>query len=249
MGFDSDEAGFELVTETIEACEHSIDITAFREILVAWGKEHFRPFPWRLTESPYHILIAEVMLHRTQAIQVVPVYTQFIERYPDIRALAGATKEDFHDTLSSLGLRWRIDLILDMKAGLMSQFEGEVPREKSELLSLSGVSDYIASAVRCFAWNLPEALIDTNTVRIVGRLFAVEVKDSSRRNRRFRTIIQAMVDPARPREYNYALLDLANHFCDKQRPCCVGCPVIGFCNHGALRMAKQAVDIRECESR
>jgi len=188
------------------------------------------------------------MLHRTQAIQVVPVYAKFIERYPDVRALAGAQGEELHEILASLGLRWRIDLILEMTAGLMSRFGGEVPREKSDLLSLPGVSDYIASAVRCFAWNLPEALIDTNTVRIMGRLFGLEVKDSSRRNRGFREIIQAMVDPARPREYNFALLDLAGQVCDKKKPCCTGCPVFGYCKHDALSVAKQVAGIRKCES-
>jgi A/G-specific adenine glycosylase len=188
------------------------------------------------------------MLHRTQAIQVVPVYTKFIERYPDIRALAAVNGEELHQVLSSLGLRWRIDLILDMVAGLMSRFDGEVPSEKRDLLSLPGVSDYIASAVRCFAWNLPEALVDTNAVRIAGRLFGLEVKDSSRRNRRFREIIREMVDPVRPREYNYALLDLANQVCEKKKPRCVECPVFGYCKNGALSISKKVLEIQACDS-
>lgn len=221
----------------------SIDIIAFRKILIAWGEEHFRPFPWRFTEDPYRILIAEVMLHRTQAIQVVPVYKGFIERYPHILALAGATTEDLHEILSSLGLRWRINLLEEMAADIMARFGGQVPREKKELLSLPGVSDYIASAVRCFAWNLPEPLIDTNTVRIAGRLCGLEIKDSSRRNRRFRMIIQELVDHEQPRNFNYALLDLANHVCAKKKLGCVECPVFKYCRHGAVLLAKNVAGL------
>ena len=221
----------------VEADGHAIEATVFHKALIAWGREHFRPFPWRLTEDPYRILVAEVMLHRTQAPQVVPVYEQFIARYPDVPALARASREELHDALYSLGLRWRIDLIQAMAAQLMTHFEGQIPREKADLLSLPGVSEYIAGAVRCFAWNLPEPLMDTNTVRVVGRLFGLEVRDSSRRNRRFRELIAALVDPEEGRAYNYAMLDLAEQVCmKKQPPECGGCPVQKCCAYGASAM-------------
>ncbi len=218
------------MAEIVEADGHTIDAVVFREALIAWGQEHFRSFPWRLTEDPYRILMAEVMLHRTQASQVVPVYERFIGCYPDVPSLAQATKEELHNALYSLGLRWRIDLIHEMAAELMASFNGQVPREKADLISLPGVSEYIAGAVRCFAWNLPEPLIDTNTVWVVGRLFGLEIKDSSRRNRRFRELITALVNPDEPREYNYALLDLADQLCMKKRPpVCRRCPVVKWC--------------------
>jgi len=210
-------------------------IALFRRKLITWGREHFRHFPWRLTEDPYRILIAEVMLHRTQALQVVPVYENFIKRSPDIPKLAQASKEELRRILYSLGLRWRIDLIHAMAADLMTRFGGQVPHEKADLLSLPGVSEYIAGAVRCFAWNLPEPLMDTNTVRVVGRLFGLEIKDSSRRNRRFKELIAALVDPDEPRAYNYALLDLADQVCmKKQPPDCKRCPVLKWCSYGTF---------------
>src|SRR2546428_7455754 len=152
--------------EIIEANSHILDVNDFRTALLKWGREHFRPLPWRLSEDPYHTLAAELMLHRTQAPQVVPVYERFLRSYPSLPALGAASLEQLHQILYPLGLRWRIDLIHKMVADLITRFDGQVPCEKHELLSLPGVSDYIASAVRCFAWNLPEALIDTNTVRI-----------------------------------------------------------------------------------
>ena len=182
--------------------------------------------------------MAEVMLHRTQASQVVPIYEQFIKRYPTVSTLAKAKRKTLHDVLYPLGLHWRIDLIPDMTSDLMVNFNGRVPREKEALLTLSGISEYIASAVCCFAWNQPQPLIDTNTVRVIGRLFGLEIKDSSRRNRCFRELIAGLVDPDEPRTYNYALLDLAEGVCMKKRqPDCFRCPVRKYCTYGTKVLA------------
>lgn len=222
---------------------HTIDALVFRQVLISWGQEHYRSFPWRRTEDPYRILMADVMLHRTQALQVVPVYERFIRIYPDAASLARASTEDLHKLLFPLGLRWRVDLIYKMAAKIADRFEGQIPREKAELLSLPGVSDYIASAVRCFSWNLPDPLIDTNTVRVIGRLFGLKIKDSSRRNRHFRELITALVDPKHPRAYNYALLDLAHLICHKRKaPECTRCPVQAHCVYGIERLRSDKQD-------
>jgi A/G-specific adenine glycosylase len=212
---------------------HSIDLGAFRAVLVSWGRENLRSYPWRLTEDPYLILAAEIMLHRTQARQVVPIYERFIAAYPTPEALAQAEVEELHSALYSLGLRWRIELLAAMARDLMNRFGGQVPKGREDLLSLPGVSDYICSAVRCFAWGYPDPLVDTNTVRVVGRLFGLEVKDSSRRNRTFRELLTALVDPEQPQAYHYALLDLADTLCTKRRlPRSEQCPLLAWCKYG-----------------
>lgn len=206
-------------------------IAWLRQALLAWGAEHFRPFPWRLTTNPYRILIAEILLHRTQVKQVVPVYQEFIGRYPDIHTLAQADRETLHATLYSLGLRWRVNLLHEMAQAIVQRHGGEIPRHREALLALPGVSQYVAGAVRCFAWNEPEVLMDTNTVRVIGRLLGWEVKDSSRRSKRFRQALEALLDPREPRAFNYALLDLAHLVCLKrQQPLCGECPLRPFCS-------------------
>ena len=173
------------------------------------------------------------MLHRTQAIQVLMVYERFMEFYPDLQALNQASKEQLYDLLQSIGLNWRIDLIPKMAHELIVRFDGHIPHDKTALLSLPGVSSYIASAVRCFTWNLPETLIDTNTTRVIGRLFGLEIKDSSRRNPIFRESLAKPVDPDKPKIYTYALLDLANQICTKRKPPnCSSCPVLHHCLYG-----------------
>lgn len=208
-------------------------LKSFRNVLIIWGKERFRTFPWRLTRDPYAILLAEVMLHRTQVAQVVPVYQAFIQQYPNVSSLAGASQTDIQTSLASLGLHWRVGLIYQMAQQISNRFDLQIPQEKADLLSLPGVSEYVAGAVRCFAWNFPEHLIDTNTVRIAGRVFGLETKDSSRRNSRFRRLLATIVDPDHPRDYNYALIDLAHLVClKKQLPLCQECPIQQFCCFG-----------------
>lgn len=222
----------------IECNEHTVNATSFRKILISWGRKNFRIFPWRLTDDPYRLLIAEIMLHRTQARQVVPVYNRFIEAYPDLQTLAHAPVEDLRKVLYPLGLPGRVDHFISMIDELMTRFNGQIPSQKSDILSLTGVSEYIASAVRCFGFHQPEALVDTNTVRVIGRVFLLEMKDSSRRNPLFRKLISALADPRRPEAYNYALLDLADEVCTKKRPPdCLNCPVRRWCLYGTLALS------------
>ena len=212
---------------------NTFDVVSFRQDLIAWGHDNFRHFSWRLTTDPYQILLAELMLHRTQASQVAPIYQRFIKNYPDMISLTRTTREELHSVLYSLGLRWRVDLIMDMVSQINERFAGQIPQEKADLISLPGVSDYIASALRCFAWNMPDAIIDTNIVRVAGRVFDIETKDSSRRNPLFRKLITSLVDPNEPRLYNFALLDLAAQVCTKvQHPLCQICPVQKYCFYG-----------------
>jgi A/G-specific adenine glycosylase len=231
--------------ESAEQVIHSVDVTKFSHHLITWGQQNFRPFPWRFTENPYHILVAEVMLHRTQALQVVPVYEQFIRRYPNVTALAQASKAELLTILHSLGLHQRIDLLHTMASQLANHHHGEIPFDKRELLNLAGVSDYIASAVRCFGWNQPEPIIDTNSVRVVSRLFLIEARDSSRRNRHFKTAIATLVDAIEPRTYNYALLDLAAQICVKrEHPHCEQCPVSDVCAYGTATLNRRQYNFR-----
>lgn len=221
------------MVDLVQANNHTLDAILVRQAIIRWGQDNFRAFPWRLTRDPYKILMSEVMLHRTQADQVVPVYEHFVEKYPDILRLAKATREELRETLYSLGLHWRIDLVFEMAQALSSRFDAQIPVEKTQLLSLPGVSEYIAGAVRCFAWNLPEPLADTNTVRVAGRLFGLTVKDSSRRNRQFRNLLTAMLDQESPRLYNFAVLDLADKICMKKvEPLCKECPLVQWCLYG-----------------
>ena len=222
----------------------STKIEEYRAKIKKWGERNYRDFPWRRTRDPYKVLLAELMLHRTQAVQVVKIYESFIREYPDIKALAKANKSELHRVLFTLGLRWRIDLIKDMIEAIVDKYESRIPKDKSELMSLPGISEYIACSVRCFAWNMAEPLRDTNTVRVIGRIHNIDVKDSSRRNSRFRDLAVELVDPEEPRAYNFALLDLADQVCTKkEEPKCNACPLNTLCSYNGDKQIKRGKTI------
>lgn len=220
------------------------DVASFRDALITWGEGHYRPFPWRDTREPYRVLIAEIMLHRTRAGQVVPVYQSFLDSFPDVQAVAATSPSDILASMRSLGLRWRAELVQRMAENILEQFAGKVPRAREQLLSLPGISDYIASAVRCFAWSEADALIDTNTVRVVGRLCGFPVTDYTRRMQSFRALAQSLVDVDRPRAYHLAMLDHADAVCiSVQEPRCSECPLLSWCHFGRRRMdQRQSAD-------
>lgn len=200
--------------------------------LLVWGEIHLRDFPWRATRDPYAVLVAEVLLHRTQALQVVPVYHELVARYPDAVAFAGAKLDDLEELLYPLGLRWRIPLLSNMAKQLKSSFNGQVPPSSDLLQTLPGVGPYIASATVCFAFDLPEIILDTNTVRILGRLVGIPINDGSRRSKKFRTLMWVLLDQRNPRLFNLSLLDLAALVCLPSVPRCVACPLVDLCAFG-----------------
>lgn len=219
-------------------------LVSLRKALLEWGQKNCRSFPWRLTKDPYRILVAEVMLHRTQARQVIPIYEKFIRRYPNIHALHQSSPQELYTLLRPLGLRWRNRLIRRMTKDLVRKFAGQVPRDKDALKRLPGVSDYIAGAVRCFAWDEPEILLDTNTVRVASRLFGVPSRDSSRRSKTFRDLLGKLLDRDHPRAFNLALLDLAQVICTAGRsPATSVCPLNPWCTFAHnLPLARKPVD-------
>jgi len=205
--------------------------TAVRERLLAWGREHLRSFPWRETRDPYRVLVAEALLHRTRADQVLPVYREFLRRFPDLPALARAPLEEVLGVLRPLGLHWRSRLLHEMAVRILQETGGYVLPDRKWLCSLPGVSDYIASAVLCLAFGKPEPMLDASSVRVLGRLLGIRVTDGSRRSRRFRDLHMQLMAGDSPREFNLALVDLGALVCRPAQPRCGECPLQDLCVH------------------
>ena len=180
-------------------------------------------------------MMAEMMLRRTQARQVVKTYENFIAKYPDACALAMAPAEEVAHSLFSLGLAWRVPAFQQIARALVAQYEGMVPSSYEALVALPGIGDYVASAVCCFAFNQAIIIVDTNTVRVAGRLFGVPTHAESRRRKPIRALLQALLDTENPKSYNYAMLDLAALLCTPANPNCSVCPLLSYCVTGQER--------------
>jgi len=214
------------------------ELAKFRSELMKWWIIHKRKFPWRETEDPYRILVAEVLLHRTKAEQVIPVYSAFISEFPDVFSLAESSKDKVVRMVYPLGLRWRAELLHEMAKEIVRR-GGKIKPDKAWLCSLPGVSDYIASAVMSFAFNKPEPVLDTNTVRIIGRLTGTPVTDGSRRSRKFREIYLRFMNHNNPKVFNMAMIDLGALVCRVRTPLCAECPLRRWCTyHRKISLAK-----------
>lgn len=219
---------------------NKIDRQELSQELLNWWILCKRLFPWRETRDPYKILVSEVLLHRTRAEQVVSTYDQFVRKFPNVYALSASSLKEITQILRPLGLNWRIKYLHKMAKIIVENYEGKIPSNKKELESLPGVGDYISSAVRCFAFCYPETLLDTNTVRILGRIFGRKITDASRRKKAFRDLARLIFDSDRPREFNFGLIDLGALICKSKEPLCTICPLIQMCQMG-LKRSRQAI--------
>lgn len=215
---------------------NSIDRSKLGEKLLKWWVTNQRKFPWRETHDPYRILVSELLLHRTRAEQVAPVYTKFVEKYPRIEEAAASNLDEVKKLLHPLGLLWRTKLLHELFVLLLKKYQAKIPLQKDELESLPGISHYIAGAVRCFAFGCPEPLLDTNTVRVLGRIFELQVTPESRRSKLFQEKAELILDRKNCRKFNYALIDLGALICRPKKPLCNKCPLNKMCRMG-LRLA------------
>src|SRR5262249_46215308 len=149
--------------------------------------------------------LAEMCLHRTRADQVEHTYSRLIEIAPTPAALA-EQEDDARQALSSLGLGWRVGIILRLARALVERYGGSVPSGGDDLQSLPGVGDYVAQAVLCFGFGRSEVLLDTNTQRIVSRVAGSSVLA---KRWQMRLDLYRLAGPAgADSDFNHALLDL-----------------------------------------
>jgi A/G-specific adenine glycosylase len=199
--------------------------------LLKWHKEGRRLFPWREQRDPFKVLVAELMLQRTRAEQVVTVYRTFIDRYPTVEAAASAKIEDVEEILRPLGLHHRIPRLLALFKELNEKYGGSVPSELKELMKLPGVGRYVASAVLCFGFGKSVPIVDANVVRLFTRYF--EVRSSKKRphtDPAIWNLASEVVEMGNAVEINEAILDFASTICTP-RPKCRECPLRIACAH------------------
>jgi A/G-specific adenine glycosylase len=126
-------------------------------------------------------------------------------------------------------LAWRSNSLYSLSEIVIKKHDGTLPLDKDILLSLSAVGNYIALAVICFSTGIPEPILDTNTVRIIGRIFNLKINDSSRRNMKFEKIMWKLVEQSDPEIFLFSMIDFGAKICTSQKPKCGLCPVNDIC--------------------
>lgn len=214
-------------------------IRSVRARLLAWFRKNGRSFPWRHTRDPYKVLIAEKLLQQTAAQHVVvAAYWRMLGSYPTPTALAHASRRDLARIVQPLGLHYRAAELRRLGEALCSRHGGRVPSDLLQLKDLPGVGEYIARAVRSFAFNIDCGLVDANIARFLSRLLLLPGTPPSNpaRSRSLLLLADAFAPRGNARQFNLGLIDLAAAVCTPRDPRCPSCPVSPTCGFaGATR--------------
>jgi len=202
---------------------------ALRRRLLAWFDASHRPMPWRGSKDPWAILVSEVMLQQTTVAAVVPYFERFVARWPTPGALARASREEILAAWAGLGYYRRADL-LARTARWVDEHGGRFPRTRDELAALPGIGEYTAGALASIAFGEVVPAVDGNVERVLARLFALDGDPRKAPARRaIAARAGALVDPARPGDFNQALMELGARVCRPRAPECGACPIAPSC--------------------
>lgn len=207
------------------------EIVLFRRSIVSWFKKNKRVYPWRETKDPFKVLVAEMMLRRTKADQVAPVYERFLKKFPDIDALASASQEIIEELLYPLGLKWRVPAFIMMAREIKEKYHSIIPGSRETLVSLPGVGEYVAGALLSIAYGKNEWVVDSNIVRIFKRYFGVKTSKEGRRDKHIIKIAKIYASGKDPRSAILGIIDISALICCSGRPHCEKCPLAATCHY------------------
>jgi len=200
-------------------------VAELRRALLAHYDAHKRALPWRDETDPYRILVSEVMLQQTRVETVLDYYGAWLERFPDLTALAAAEVDDVLETWEGLGYYRRARNLHAAARAVREQADGELPSSYEELRELPGLGEYTAGAVASIAFGEAVPAPDGNVRRVLARLFDV----ADPKPAWLRETAAALVDRARPGDWNQALMELGATICSPRGPACGRCPVAEWC--------------------
>ena len=186
-------------------------IASFREKLLAWYDANKRDLPWRRTQDPYKIWISEIMLQQTRVDTVIPYYERFLDWFPTVADLAQAPEEKLLKAWEGLGYYSRVRNMQKAAQQIMEDHGGVFPATYEAISKLKGIGPYTAGAIASIAFGLPEPAVDGNVMRVLARLFEVDYDIGVPTNRKiFQAMMEFLIDPDRPGDFNQALMDLGS---------------------------------------
>jgi len=211
-----------------------------RQRLLVWFRGHKRDLPWRRTRDAYRIWLSEVMLQQTRVAAVVPYYERFLKRFPNLRRLARARREEVLKLWAGLGYYRRARDLHAAARRMATRHRAQFPGTLPEALALPGIGRCTAAAVLSMAYGSLLAVLDGNAARVLARLGAMrgDLRAPSRW-RRLELAAERLLAPRAPGEWNQAMMELGATICTPRAPRCQQCPVARWCRAYALGIADQ----------
>ena len=203
----------------------------FSARVLAWFDEHGRKhLPWQQPKDPYRIWVSEVMLQQTQVQTVIPYFERFMQRFPDVLALADAPVDDVLAHWSGLGYYARARNLHKAAMTVRDEHAGRFPRDFDAVAALPGVGRSTAGAILSLSHGDRFAILDGNVKRVLARHAAVEGwPGRSAVLKSLWALSEERTPDARVDDYNQAMMDLGATLCVRSKPACLLCPVSDDC--------------------
>ena len=200
-------------------------------LLLPWYRENRRELPWRQTADPYRIWVSEIMLQQTRVEAVKGYYARFLDRLPDIAALANCDDDELHKLWEGLGYYSRVRNLKKAARVIEERHGGLFPSDHAAVLALPGIGDYTAGAICSTACSRPTPAVDGNVLRVLARLRAdEEAIDLPQVKKRVREELAAIYPTDCPGEFTQALMELGATVCvPNGEPKCDLCPCREIC--------------------
>ena len=202
---------------------------AIQRRLLAWYEEHEQPFPWRTARDPYAAMVAAVAAQQTQMSRVLQIYDRWMEAFPTLEALATADRAEVLRVWGRAGYPRRAANLQEAARVCLEQHEGAMPRDREAILALPGVGPFTAAIIQTFGFGDDAAAVDTNIVRVLGRVVVGDLQPAKETPP---VSIVAIAERLLPRgeaaRWNPALMDYGARVC-LPRPRCEQCVVASLC--------------------
>ena len=209
--------------------------------LLDWYDAHRRDLPWRARPGehadPYRVWLSEIMLQQTTVRAVGPYFARFLERFPDVGALAAAPSEDVMKAWAGLGYYSRARNLHRAARIVADDLGGRFPETEEGLRDLPGIGPYTAAAIAAIAFDRPAAPVDGNIERVIARLHAIETPLPAAKAE-IKARASALVPEDRPGDFAQGMMDLGAMVCTPKSPACALCPWMDVCRGRALGIAE-----------
>ncbi len=197
-----------------------------------WFSDEARDLPWRDPAcTPWGIFVSEIMLQQTPVVRVLPVWHDWLQRWPAPADLAAEPSGAAVRHWGRLGYPRRALRLHAAASAMVADHDGEVPTTHDELLALPGVGAYTAAAVAAFAFGRRETVVDTNIRRVHARLVGGKALPAPALTAaEMKRAVALMPGDARSSvAWNAAVMELGAVVCTARAPRCVACPVLDAC--------------------
>ncbi len=202
------------------------------DTLLRFFDESARPLPWRAASAtPWAVLISEVMLQQTPVSRVLPVYDQWVRRWPTPADLAADSPADAIRAWGRLGYPRRAMRLHAAATAITIGHGGMVPDTVEVLLTLPGIGEYTARAVAAFAFGARTPVVDTNVRRVLSRVVRGVDEPREPATRADRDLLESLlpVRPAVAARFSAAVMELGATVCLARAPACGSCPLAAGC--------------------